>query len=233
MTKRIVVFTGAGVSAESGLGTFRDTQGIWAHFRIEEVCTPEAWQSNPEKCVEFYNMRRREALAAQPNAAHYAIARLQEAFPNTQVITQNIDNLHERAGSHDVIHLHGEITKLRSETNQLATIDLDGWEQHYGDRHPDGSLLRPYVVFFGEDVPYFPLACEVASQADILIVVGTSLNVYPAAFLLQYAPSSAEIYVIDPNMPELGIYRHRANHIQKNATSGVPELVDKLILTYQ
>ena len=158
-------------------------------------------------------MRRREALAAQPNAAHYAIARLQEVFPDTQVITQNIDNLHERAGSYNVIHLHGEITKLRSETNQLATIDLDGWEQHYGDRHPDGSLLRPYVVFFGEDV------------------VGTSLNVYPAAFLLQYAPQSAEIYVIDPNTPELGIYRHRAHHIQQNATIGVPELVDKLILS--
>ncbi|MBQ2439088.1 MAG: NAD-dependent deacylase, partial [Paludibacteraceae bacterium] len=179
------------------------------------------------------NMRRREALAAQPNAAHYAIARLQEAIPNTQVITQNIDNLHERAGSHNVIHLHGELTKLRSETNELATINIDGWEQHYGDRHPDGSLLRPYVVFFGEGVPYFPLACEVASQADILIVVGTSLNVYPAASLLQYAPSSAEIYVIDPNTPELGIYRHRAHHIQKNASVGVPELVEKLIESYK
>ena len=175
-------------------------------------------------------MRRREALAAQPNAAHYAIARLQEVFPDTQVITQNIDNLHERAGSQDVIHLHGEITKLRSEINQLSTVDLEGWEQHYGDRHPDGSLLRPYVGFFGEDVPYFPLACEVASKADILIVIGTSLNVYPAASLLHYAPSSAEIYVIDPNIPELGVYTHRAHHIQKKASIGVPELVDKLIL---
>ena len=229
MTKKIVVFTGAGVSAESGLGTFRGSDGMWDRYRIEDVCTHEAWLNNPQLCVEFYNMRRREALAAQPNVAHYAIARLQEVFSDTQVITQNIDNLHERAGSHDVIHLHGEITKLRSEINQLATIDLDGWEQHYGDRHPDGTLLRPYVVFFGEDVPYFPLACEVASQADILIVVGTSLNVYPAASLLQYARHTAEIYVIDPNTPELGIYRHRAHHIQKNATIGVPELVDKLI----
>ena len=233
MTKKIVVFTGAGVSAESGLGTFRGSDGMWDRYRIEDVCTHEAWLNNPQLCVEFYNMRRREALAAQPNAAHHAIARLQEAFPDTQVITQNIDNLHERAGSHDVIHLHGEITKLRSETNQLATIDLDGWEQHYGDRHPDGSLLRPYVVFFGEDVPYFPLACEVASQADILIVVGTSLNVYPAASLLHYAPTHTKIIVIDPNQPELGIYTNRAFHLQYPASIGVPELVEKLIRLYQ
>ena len=232
MTKKIVVFTGAGVSAESGLGTFRDADGLWERYRLEDVCTAEAWQRNPQLCVDFYNMRRRDALAAEPNLAHKAIACLQDVFPDTQVITQNIDNLHERAGSRDVIHLHGEITKLRSETNQLATIDLDGWEQHYGDRHPDGSLLRPYVVFFGEDVPYFPLACEVASQADILIVVGTSLNVYPAASLLQYARHTAEIYVIDPNAPELGIYRYRAHHIQKKATIGVPELVEELIEKY-
>lgn len=232
MTKKIVVFTGAGVSAESGLGTFRGSDGMWERYCIEDVCTHEAWLNNPQLCVEFYNMRRRDALAAKPNAAHYAITRLQEVFPSTQVITQNIDNLHERAGSHSVIHLHGELSKLRSENDELATIDLDGWEQHYGDRHPDGSLLRPYVVFFGEGVPYFPLACEVTSGADILIVVGTSLNVYPAASLLQYAPNWAEIYVIDPNAPEINIYRHRVHYIQKNASVGVPELIDKLIQKY-
>jgi NAD-dependent deacetylase len=232
MTKKIVVFTGAGVSAESGLGTFRGSDGMWDRYRIEDVCTHDAWLNNPQLCVEFYNMRRRDALAAEPNLAHYAIARLQEVFPDTQVITQNIDNLHERAGSHDVIHLHGEITKLGSETNQLATIDLDGWEQHYGDRHPDGSLLRPYVVFFGEDVPYFPLACEVASQADILIVVGTSLSVYPAASLLMYAPAHAEIYLIDPNEPNLTYYADRVGHIQAPATEGVPALVEALIEEY-
>ncbi|MBR6549968.1 MAG: NAD-dependent deacylase [Paludibacteraceae bacterium] len=231
MSKKIVVFTGAGVSAESGLGTFRDTDGLWERYRLEDVCTAEAWKKNPQLCVDFYNMRRRETLAAEPNLAHKAIAHLQEVFPDTQVITQNIDNLHERAGSRNVLHLHGEITKLRSQKNVHDLVDLDGWEQHYGDLHPDGSILRPHIVFFGEDVPNFPLACEIASQADIIIVVGTSLNVYPAAFLLQYAPSSAEIYVIDPNTPELGIYRHRAHHIQKNATIGVPELVDKLILS--
>ena len=229
MSKKIVVFTGAGVSAESGLGTFRDTDGLWERYRLEEVCTAEAWQRNPQLCVDFYNMRRRDALAAEPNLAHKAIAHLQEVFPDTQVITQNIDNLHERAGSRNVLHLHGEITKLRSQKNVYDLVDLEGWEQHYGDRHPDGSLLRPYVVFFGEEVPYFPLACEVASQADILIVVGTSLNVYPAASLLHYAPSHAKIIVIDPNKPELGIYTHRAFHLQHPASVGVPEVVEKLI----
>ena len=148
MSKKIVVFTGAGVSAESGLGTFRDSGGIWDTFRIEDVCTPEAWQRNPEKCVEFYNLRRRDALAAEPNDAHYAIAKLQEVFPDTHIITQNIDNLHERAGSKHVLHLHGEITKLRSQKDPDALVDFDGWEQHYGDLHPDGSILRPHIVFF-------------------------------------------------------------------------------------
>lgn len=229
--KNIVVFTGAGVSAESGLGTFRDADGLWEKYRIEDVCTHEAWLRNPELCVEFYNARRKDALAAQPNAAHMAITRLQQAIPTTRIITQNIDDLHERAGSHDITHLHGEITKLRSENNETATVDLAGWEQHYGDRHPDGSLLRPYIVFFGEGVPYFPVACEIASHADILIVVGTSLNVYPAASLLDYAPEQAEIYLVDPGRPEMGRFRYRINHIQKPASEGVPELVDKLIAT--
>jgi len=229
---KIVVFTGAGVSAESGLGTFRDADGLWEKYRIEDVCTHEAWLRNPQLCVDFYNARRKDALAAQPNAAHYAITKLQQAIPTTKIVTQNIDDLHERAGSKDIVHLHGEITKLRSENNETATVPLEGWEQHYGDRHPDGSLLRPYIVFFGEGVPYFPLACEIASEADILIVVGTSLNVYPAASLLQYAPISSEIYVIDPGMPEFGIYRDRIKHLRKKASEGVPELVDILIKRY-
>jgi NAD-dependent deacetylase len=229
MTKKIVVFTGAGISAESGLGTFRDSGGIWEKFRIEDVCTPEAWQRNPEKCVEFYNLRRRDALVAEPNMAHYAIAKLQEVFPDTQVITQNIDNLHERAGSKHVLHLHGEITKLRSQKNPNASVDLEGWEHHYGDVHPDGSILRPHIVFFGEDVPNFPLACEIASQADIMIVVGTSLNVYPAASLLMYCPKHAEIFLIDPNEPNLSYYADRVGYIQANATQGVPALVEALM----
>lgn len=227
--KNIVVFTGAGVSAESGLGTFRDADGLWEKYRIEDVCTHEAWLRNPELCVEFYNARRKDALAAQPNAAHFAITRLQEAFPSTKIITQNIDDLHERAGSTDVVHLHGEITKLRSQKSEIDTVPLEGWEQHYGDRHPDGSILRPYIVFFGEGVPYFPVACEIASKADILLVVGTSLNVYPAASLLQYAPTTAKIYVVDPGIPEFGIYRNRITHIRKKASEGVPEVVEMLI----
>lgn len=229
MNKNIVVFTGAGVSAESGLGTFRDSDGLWEKYRIEDVCTHDAWLRNPQLCVDFYNARRKDCLAAQPNAAHYAITRLQEAFPSTQIITQNIDDLHERAGSHAITHLHGEITKLRSENDDTATVPLVGWEQHYGDRHPDGSLLRPYIVFFGEGVPYFPQACAIASQADILVVVGTSLNVYPAASLLQYAPMDAIIYLVDPGMPEMGPYKDRIQHLRKPASEGVPELVEMLI----
>lgn len=230
--KNIVVFTGAGVSAESGLGTFRDSDGLWEKYRVEDVCTHEAWLRNPQLCVDFYNARRRDTLSAQPNAAHYAITRLQEAIPSTHIITQNIDDLHERAGSKDVVHLHGEITKLRSENDELSTVPIQGWEQHYGERHPDGSLLRPYIVFFGEGVPYFPQACSIASEADILVVIGTSLNVYPAASLLQYAPISSTIYVVDPGMPEFGIYRDRIQHLRKKASEGVPDLVDMLIKRY-
>lgn len=225
----IVVFTGAGVSAESGLGTFRDADGLWEQYRIEDVCTHEAWQRNPQLCVDFYNARRKETLAAQPNAAHEAITRLQKAYPSTRIITQNIDNLHERAGSKNIVHLHGEITKLRGQVSETDTVDLDGWEQHYGDRHPDGTLLRPYIVFFGEGVPYFPMACDIASEADILIVVGTSLNVYPAASLLQYAPKNCKIYVVDPGEPLLGAYAGRIKHIKEKASVGVPNLVEALI----
>ncbi|MCQ2342205.1 MAG: NAD-dependent deacylase [Paludibacteraceae bacterium] len=227
--KKIVVFTGAGVSAESGLGTFRDSDGLWEKYRVEDICTHEAWLRNPQLCVDFYNARRRDTLAAQPNAAHLALTRLQQAFPTMEIITQNIDDLHERAGSRNITHLHGEITKLRSENNETATVPLQGWEQHYGDRHPDGSLLRPYIVFFGEGVPYFSQACAIASTADIMIVVGTSLNVYPAASLLQYVPDKAPIYFVDPGMPEFGMYRDRITHIRKKASEGVPELVNQLI----
>lgn len=229
--KNIVVFTGAGVSAESGLGTFRDSDGLWEHYRVEDVCTHEAWLRNPQLCVDFYNARRRDTLAAQPNAAHYAITKLQEAFPSTQIITQNIDDLHERAGSTHITHLHGEITKLRSEKNETATVPINGWEQHYGDRHPDGSLLRPYIVFFGEGVPYFEQACSIASRADIMIVIGTSLNVYPAASLLQYVPMKSKIYVVDPGAPNFHSDAHSIEHIREKASVGVPELVDQLIAT--
>ena len=227
--QRIVVFTGAGVSAESGLGTFRDADGLWEKYRVEDVCTHEAWLRNPQLCVDFYNARRRDTLAAQPNAAHIAIARLHACSPNPHTSPQHMTDLPHRPGAHDVLHLHGEIRKLRSDINETATVDLEGWEQHYGDRHPDGSLLRPYIVFFGEGVPNFSRACEIASQADIMLVVGTSLNVYPAASLLEYAPAHASIYVVDPGMPEYGIYRNRVTHIRKKASEGVPEWVNTLM----
>jgi NAD-dependent deacetylase len=227
--KNIVVLTGAGISAESGLGTFRDSDGLWEKYRIEDVCTHEAWERNPQLCVDFYNARRRDVLNAKPNAAHQALAQLQRALPSTTIITQNIDDLHERAGSTDVVHLHGEITKLRSSIDELATVDLQGWEQHYGDRHPDGSLLRPYIVFFNEGVPYFSQACSIASKADILVIVGTSLNVYPAASLIEYAPENCPVYLVDPATPNLGRWRDRIVHIQEKATVGVPTLVEKLI----
>ena len=217
------------MSAESGLGTFRDSDGLWEHYRVEDVCTHDAWLTNPQLCVKFYNDRRRDALAAKPNAAHEAIARLQKELPDTRIITQNIDDLHERAGATDVVHLHGEITKLRSSINETATVPLEGWEQHYGDRHPDGSLLRPYIVFFGEGVPYFDLACRIASQADVMLVVGTSLNVYPAASLLHYTRPGIPIYFVDPGQPEFGNWANYITHIKKKATEGVPELVEKLI----
>ena len=185
----IVIFTGAGISAESGLSTFRDSDGLWNNYRIEDVCTHSAWLTQPQVCVDFYNQRRKDVLAAQPNAAHVAIAQLQQRHPDCTIITQNIDDLHERAGATNVIHLHGEIIKLRAENDENAIVPFDGWEQRYGDRHPNGQLLRPHVVFFGEDVPNMTPAIEVTQQADIMVVVGTSLNVYPAALLLHYLPA--------------------------------------------
>ena len=227
--KNIVVFTGAGVSAESGLSTFRDADGLWEKYRVEDICTHEAWLRNPQLCVDFYNARRRDTIAAQPNAAHQAIALLQSKIPTTKIITQNIDDLHERAGAKEVLHLHGEIRKLRSELNETAAVDLEGWEQHYGD----GSLLRPYIVFFGEGVPYFSEACAIAGKADVMVVIGTSLNVYPAASLLDYLPKDAPIYVVDPGTPQFGRYKGRVQHIQAKASEGVPMLVETLIKEYQ
>ena len=175
--KKIVVFTGAGVSADSGLATFRDADGLWADYRIEEVCTPEALARNRALVVGFYNERRREMLAARPNAAHEAIARLERAC-EVEVVTQNVDDLHERAGSTRVTHLHGELRKLRSSRDPELVVPLDGWEQP----------LRPHIVFFGEAVPMFERAARIAASADAMIVVGTSLAVYPAASLVRCLP---------------------------------------------
>ena len=226
--KKIVVFTGAGVSADSGISTFRDSDGLWANYRIEDVCTPEALVNNRATVVEFYNIRRRELLEKEPNAGHYAIAKLEQRF-NVEVITQNVDNLHERAGSTHVTHLHGELTKLCSMKNQNLIYDVEGWEQKLDDRAEDGALLRPYIVFFGESVPMFEPATKIASTADIMIVVGTSLAVYPAASLVHYIRPDVPIYLVDPASPDLSLIRNQIIHIKARSAQGVPELVEKLI----
>ncbi len=225
--KKIVVFTGAGVSADSGLATFRDADGLWASYRIEDVCTPEALRDNRATVIKFYNERRRELLEKQPNAAHYAIAELEKHF-DVDVITQNVDNFHERAGSTHVTHLHGELTKLRSSINPDLIVPIDGWEQKLDAKAPDGSLLRPHIVFFGESVPMFDKAARIAATADIFIVVGTSLAVYPAASLVHYVRPDVPIYLVDPGTPNLALIRNPLTHIRARAAEGVPQLVEKL-----
>ena len=227
--KKIVVFTGAGVSADSGIATFRDADGLWANYRIEEVCTPEALKHNRAKVIEFYNLRRRESLTKKPNEGHYAIAAMQE-WADVCVITQNVDNLHEQAGSKRVLHLHGELMKLRSESNPDLIYDInDGWEQRLDARGEDGALLRPHIVFFGESVPMFDPACKIVEQADILIVVGTSLAVYPAASLVYYVRDrKVPIYLVDPGTPDTAMIRNPLTHIKERGAIGVPQLVEML-----
>ena len=227
MTK-IVVFTGAGVSADSGLSTFRDADGLWANYRIEDVCTPEALAHNRPLVVEFYNKRRKELLSTKPNPAHYAIAELEKYF-DVQVVTQNVDDLHERAGSTHITHLHGELMKLRSERNDNIIVPIEGWEQSLDARAEDGALLRPHIVFFGESVPMFDAATKIAAEADMMIVVGTSLAVYPAAMLVRYAKSGVPIYVIDPGNPDTSMIRNPLTHIKARAAEGMPQLAKELL----
>ena len=227
--KRIVVFTGAGVSADSGIATFRDADGLWANYRIEEVCTPEALKNNRAKVIDFYNMRRKESLTKKPNEGHIAIAKL-EQWADVCVITQNVDNLHEQAGSTRVLHLHGELMKLRSEENPELIYDInEGWEQSLDERGEDGALLRPHIVFFGEDVPMFELASRIVEHADILIVVGTSLAVYPAAALLYFMrDEEVPIYLVDPGTPDTSMIHNPLTHIKERGAVGVPLLVEQL-----
>lgn len=229
----IVVLTGAGISADSGIATFRDSDGLWANYRIEDVCTPEALVRNRAQVIEFYNIRRKELLEKEPNAAHIALAELEQE-QDVYVITQNIDDLHERAGTKNILHLHGELRKLRSSRNEMATLPINGWEQKLDARHPDGSLLRPFVVFFGESVPMLETAIEITEKADILIIIGTSLNVYPAASLVHYVRPNVPIYIVDPAVGDTNA-AFKAPHIPnpityigKRAADGVPELVEQL-----
>lgn len=225
---KIVVFTGAGVSRDSGIATFRDSDGLWANYRIEDVCTPEALARNRELVIEFYNKRRRELLSTEPNAGHYALAELEKDF-DVEVVTQNIDDLHERAGSSHVTHLHGELRKLRSSKNPDVIFALEGSEQTLEAKAPDGALARPFVVFFGESVPMFERAAEIVSTADILIIIGTSLAVYPAASLVRYIRPSVPVYLVDPNPPELVGMKNPLTHIKENSIVGVPRLCEMLL----
>ena len=226
--KKLVVFKGAGVSADSGIATFRDSDGLWANYRIEEVCTPEALARDRAKVVEFYNLRRRETLSKEPNAAHRAIAELEKYF-DVEVVTQNVDNLHERAGSTRVTHLHGELTKLRSTANPDLIYPIEGWEQKLDARAEDGSYLRPHIVFFGESVPMFDRATKIVEKADILVVVGTSLAVYPAASLVHYVDRNVPIYLVDPGQPDVAMIRNPLTHIRERAAVGMPKLLETLV----
>jgi len=218
------------MSADSGIATFRDSDGLWANHKVEEICTAEAMIQNRNNVIDFYNERRKEILSKEPNEGHLALVRLEKYF-EVEVITQNIDNFHERAGSSHITHLHGEITKLRSSLNETDTITMEGWKQSYDARHADGSLLRPYIVFFGEGVPNFEKAIQIAKTAELFIVIGTSLQVYPAASLLQYVRREIPIYLVDPGFPKYDTSFH-ITHIKKRAKEGVPYLVEELIKKY-
>jgi NAD-dependent deacetylase len=225
--KKLVVLTGAGVSAESGLKTFRDEDGLWEGYDIHEVATATAWRKNPALVLEFYNLRRKGVKAAQPNAAHYGLAALEENFDVT-VVTQNIDDLHERAGSTSVVHLHGEILKMRSEKNESLIYPIEE-DINMGDTAEDGAQLRPSIVWFEEPVPVMEQAIEIVKRAELFVIVGTSLVVYPAAGLVNYAPWPIPKFIIDKKVPYTSSL-HRLTVIEKPATEGVEEL-RKLLLS--
>lgn len=221
--KNIVVLTGAGMSAESGIATFRDSGGLWAQHRVEDVATPEGFRRNPQLVLDFYNKRRRESLQAKPNKGHLGLAEMEEEY-NVKIITQNVDNLHEKAGSSSVIHLHGELMKARSSVNPNKIYDLDPVKPDIlvGDICDDGSALRPHIVWFGEAVPMMAEAEEIVQKADALVIIGTSLNVYPAAGLVNYVHAGVPIYIIDPN--EVAVSRGKIHFIKKGASEGIVEL---------
>lgn len=225
---RVVVLTGAGVSAESGLSTFRDSGGLWEGHNVYDVASPEGWRKNKELVLDFYNQRRRQLVKAMPNDAHIALAELEEKFDVT-IITQNVDDLHERGGSTKVIHLHGELNKARSTVDENLIYELNGKDIKIGDKCEKGSQLRPHVVWFGEMVPAMEEAVSVAMQAEIFIVIGTSLVVYPAAGLLEFTDPDIPKYLIDPKKPEGFFSYPNLEFIQKNASEGTRGLVVKLM----
>ncbi|MBD2767983.1 NAD-dependent deacylase [Hymenobacter sp. BT664] len=225
-TKHLVVLTGAGVSAESGIRTFRDTNGLWENHRVEDVASPEGFARNPALVLDFYNQRRAQARTVAPNAAHLALAGFEEE-PGWRVtiITQNVDDLHERAGSTAVIHLHGMLNQMRSVADEQTVYDCPG-DIQLGDLAPDGHQLRPHIVWFGELVPAIEEAAATVTTADALLVVGTSLQVYPAAGLLHYAPAACPVFVIDPHQPAAG--RSGVRYVAEPASTGVPKVLKEL-----
>lgn len=225
--KRIVVLTGAGISAESGIKTFRDSDGLWEEYRIEDVATYDAWLRNKNLVLEFYNQRRRQLAAVVPNAAHLALVKLEEGY-HVNIITQNVDNLHEKAGSSNVLHLHGELTRARSTLDEHLVVDIGYNDISLGDKCPKGSQLRPHIVWFGEAVPEIEHAATICGKADILLVVGTSLKVYPAAGLLNYAPAGIPKYYIDPSAAT-ATNRKDIVLIPDKAGNALPKLVEELL----
>ncbi len=229
---KIVVLTGAGVSAESGIATFRDADGLWEGHDIMEVATPQGWEANPALVLDFYNQRRKAAKKADPNPAHLALAELEKHF-DVQIITQNVDNLHERAGSGKVIHLHGELFKSRSCVDEGLIYDIDGWEIKIGDRCEKGSQLRPHIVWFGEMVPMMEKAVQATMDADAFLVVGTSLLVYPAAGLIDYTPPGTPLYIVDPKISNELKGRKHIHIVEEKATTGVPKLAHQLLAHFK
>lgn len=230
--KNLVILTGAGMSAESGINTFRDAGGLWDQYPVEQVATPEGYAANPKLVTNFYNERRKQLLTVKPNRGHELVAEMEKYF-NVTVITQNVDNLHERAGSTHVIHLHGELTKVTSSLQPnhptyIKELEPKDYEVHIGDLAADGSQLRPFIVWFGESVPMIETAIDYAEKADIFLIIGTSLNVYPAAGLLNYVPTGVPVYLIDPN--QVTVASRRPVHvIQKGASEGMEELKKILV----
>lgn len=231
MKKKLVVLSGAGMSAESGLKTFRDKGGLWETRRIEDVATPEAWARNPQRVLDFYNERRRQAFEAKPNAGHTALAELEDVF-DVQIITQNVDSLHEKAGSSRVLHLHGELSKVRSVRNPGLMYDIGGKAIRWGDLAGDGEQLRPHIVWFGEMVPMIEPAAGLCLSADIFVVVGTSLQVYPAAGLVDHAGEKVPKFVVDPHLPDYRFSVKNVEFIQESAAEGLPLLAKRLKAEY-
>jgi NAD-dependent deacetylase len=225
--KKLVILTGAGMSSESGIKTFRDSGGLWEEYDVTEVATPMAWEKNRDLVLQFYNERRRQLAASKPNMGHLGLAELEKYF-DIQIITQNIDDLHERAGSTKILHLHGELTKARSTVDPTLIYNIGYKDIHPGDKCEKGSQLRPHIVWFGEEVPMMDMATELTEHADIFVVVGSSLNVYPAAGLINYAPQKANLWLIDPKEVVIPINR-KVEVIREVASVGIGILTKRLL----